>query len=59
MLRSSLCDYSAAFILVSETKTFTEAGTDDAPKRLYERKKEVVFKNCALFTDCISEIKLK
>ena len=56
MLKSSLCDYSAAYILVSGTKTFTGAGTDDAPKRLGERNKEVIFKNCGLFTDCTSEI---
>ena len=56
MLRSSLCDYSNAYIIVSRTVTITGAGADDAAKRLDERNKGVIFKNCAPFTDCISEI---
>ena len=32
MLRSSLCDYSDVYILVSGTITITEAGADDAAK---------------------------
>ena len=56
MLRSSLCDYSDAYILVSGTITITRAGNDDAAWRLDERNKGVIFKNCAPFTDCISEI---
>ena len=55
-LRSSLCDYSDAYILVSGTITFTGAGSDDAVRRLDEGNKGVIFKNCAPFTDCISEI---
>ena len=53
---SSLCDHSDAYILVSGTITITGAGTDDNAKRLDERNKGVLFKNCALFTDCISKI---
>ena len=56
MLRSSLCDYSDAYILVSGTVTITGAGADDAAKRLDERNKGVIFKNCAPFTESISEI---
>ena len=56
MLRSSLCNYGYAYILVSGTITITAAGADDAAKRLNERNKAVIFKNCAPFTDCISEI---
>ena len=56
MLRSSLCDYSDAYILVSATITTTGAGADDAAKRLDKRNKGVIIKNCAPFTDCISEI---
>ena len=56
MLRSSLCDYSDPYILVSGTITITGAGNKDAAKRLDERNKGVVFINCASFTDCISEI---
>ena len=59
MLRSRLCDYSDAYILVSGTITITGAGADDAAKRLDERNKGVIFKNCAPFTDSISEIILK
>ena len=54
--RSSLCDYSDAYILVSGFIPITGAGADDAVKRLDEKNKGVTFKNCAQFTDCISEI---
>ena len=50
MLRSSLCDYADAYILVKGTTTITGAGDDDAEKRLEERDKGVIFKNCAPFT---------
>ena len=56
MLRWSLCDYSDAYTLVSGTITNTEAGADNAAKRLSEKIIGVIFKNCAPFTDCISEI---
>ena len=56
MLKSKLCDYSDAYILVSGTITITGDGYDDAAKQADERGKRVIFKNCALFTDCISEI---
>ena len=56
MLRSNLCDYTDAYILVKGTITITGAGDNDAAKRLYERNKGVIFKNCAPFTKCISRI---
>ena len=56
MLKSSLCDCSAAHILVKETITITGAGDDAAARQAGERDKGVVFKNCAPFTNCISEI---
>ena len=56
MLRSRLCDYSDAYILLSGTITFTRAGADDTGKLLDGRNKGVIFKNCAPFTDCLSEI---
>ena len=56
MLRSSLCDYADAYILVKRTITITGAGEDDAAKRLDERNKGVIFKNCAPFTKCIRRI---
>ena len=55
MLRSSLCDYADAYILVKGAITVTDAKDDDATKRLDERNKDVVFKNCAPFTKCISK----
>ena len=54
MLRSNLCDYADAYILVKGTITITGAGNDDPAKRLDERNKVVIFKNCAPFTKCIS-----
>ena len=54
MLRSSLCDYSDACILVSRTTKITGEGDDDAAKQLNEINKRVIFKKGALFTDCIS-----
>ena len=59
MLRSNLCDYADAYILVKRTITITGAGDDDAAKRLDERNKGVIFKNCASFTKCISRINNK
>ena len=56
MLKSILCDYSDAYILVSGTIITTGAGTDGAAKRFNERNKRVTFENCAPFADCISEI---
>ena len=56
MLKSSLCDYSDAYILVKGTITITGAGNDAAARQADERDKVVIFKNCAPFTNCISEI---
>ena len=51
MLRLSLCDYSDAYILLSGTITAAEVAADAGNKGI-----RVVFKNCAPFTNCISEI---
>ena len=56
MLRSNLCDYADAYILVKGTVTITGAGANDAAKRLDERNKGVTFKNCAPFIKYISRI---
>ena len=56
MLKSSLYDYSDAYILVKGTITIAEAGTDAAARHADERDKGVAFKNCAPFINCISEI---
>ena len=49
ILKSSLCNYSDAFIPVT-------IRADDAAKRLDERNEGVIFKHCVLFIDCISKI---
>ena len=56
MLKSSLCDYSDAYILVKGTITITGAGVDAAARQADERDEGVAFKNCAPFTNWISEI---
>ena len=56
MLKSSLSDYSDAYILVKGTIIITGAGDDAAARQANERDKGVVFKNCAPFTSYISEI---
>ena len=56
MLKCSLCDYGDAYILVKGKITITGAGDDAAARRADERDKGVAFKNCAPFTNCISEI---
>ena len=56
MLKSSLCDYSDAYILVKGTITINGKGADAAARQADERDKGVSFKNCAPFINCISEI---
>ena len=56
MLKSSLCDYSDAYILVKGTITINGRGADAAAGQADERDKGAAFKNCAPFTNCISEI---
>ena len=52
MLSSNLCDSNDAYILVSGTITVTEVTAGRGNNGI-----EVVFKNCALFTNCISKIR--
>ena len=52
MLRSRLCDHSDAYILVKGTIIVTNTGTSAAPSN---RNKNVIFNNCAPFTDYTSE----
>ena len=56
MLRSSLFDYSEAYILVKGKTTITGTGDNAAARQADERDKGVAFKNCPPFTNCISEI---
>ena len=54
MLRSSLCDYSDASILVKgNISVNNNAGAGAAANNV---GKKVTFKNCAPFTNCISKI---
>ena len=54
MLRSSLCDYSDAYILVKGNITVNNTAADGAAAN--NANKKVIFKNCALFTRYISKI---
>ena len=54
MLRSSLCDYSDAYILVKWNMTVNNAAAEGAAAN--NAAKKVIFKNCAPFTNCISKI---
>ena len=54
MLRSSLCDYSDAYILVKgNISVNNDAGAGAAANNI---GKKVIFKNCAPFTSCINKI---
>ena len=46
MLKSSLCDYSDAYILVEGTIKITGAGNVAAARQADERNKCVIFTNC-------------
>ena len=54
MLKSSLCDYSHAYILVKGTIIVNSTAAEGADAN--NRNKKEIFKNCAPFTNCISEI---
>ena len=56
ILKFSLCDYSDAYILVKGKIMINGAGADAAATQADERDKGAAFKNCAPFTNCISEI---
>ena len=69
MLRSNLCDYADAYILVKGTiKIAGNAGPEPDPaaprnaalllaaRQADERDKGIIFKNCAPFTKCTSRI---
>ena len=57
MLGLSLCDYIDAYILVKWTITVIGEGTDDAAIAADRNNKQLVFKNWAPFTSCISDMK--
>ena len=59
MLRSNLCDYADAYILVKGTIRITGTGDDAAARQADERDKGAIFKNCAPLTKCTSRINNK
>ena len=54
MVRSSLCDFSDAYILVKGNTTVND--TPGAGAAANNTNKKIIFKNCAPFTNCISKI---
>ena len=54
MLKSGSCDYSDAYILVKGTISINNTAAQGAAANNIDKK--VIFKNCAPFTNCISEI---
>ena len=54
ILKSSLWDYSDVYILVKGTIAVSNTAAADADAN--NTNKKVIFKNCAQFTNCISEI---
>ena len=53
MLRTSLCDYSDSYILVSSIVTVPNTVAAAANPN---NRKNIIIKNCAPFTNCTSEI---
>ena len=56
MLNSSLCDYSNAYILVKGIITLVGQGAAAQARQNNRNDKQVLFKNPAPFTDCLTEI---
>ena len=54
MLRSSLCDYSDAYIVAKGNVTVNNRAGDGAAANNIGKK--LIFKNCAPFTNCISKV---
>ena len=57
MLRSNLCDYSDAYILVKGTITVTAPGVNNVAHNIRDkRNRPLILKNNALFVSCITRI---
>ena len=56
IIRWSLCVYSDSYILVKETIIFPNMAASSAA--VNNTNKKVIFKICATFTDCITEINI-
>ena len=50
--KSSLCDYSNAYIFVNRTMTVSNIETAGNPNN----RKNIIIKSCAPFTECINEM---
>ena len=59
MLKSSLCDYGDAYILVKGRNTIIGAENVATARKVGEINTNVIFKNCASFISCKSEINNK
>ena len=56
-LRSSLCDYSDAYILVKGTITVTALGANNGANNIRDKKnRPSILKNNSLFVSCITRI---
>ena len=56
MLKDIIFDYADAYMVVNGIITITGERADDDTNQADEEDKEVILKNYAPFTDCISEI---
>ena len=57
MLRSNLCDYSDAYILVKGTVTVTALGANNSANNIRDKKnRPLILKNNAPFVSCITRI---
>ena len=57
MLRSNLCDYSDAYILVKDTITVTAPGANNGANNIRDkRNRPLILKNNAPFVSCITRI---
>ena len=57
MLRSNLCDYSDAYILVKDTITVTALGVNNNADNIRDKRTiPLILKNNALFVSCITRI---
>ena len=54
MIRSNLCDYSDSYTCVKRTITVPNMAA--AAAAVNNTNKKVIFKNCAHFTACITEV---
>ena len=56
MLNTNLCDFSDVYLLVRGKVTVVWQGVNGTAIAADRNDEEVVFKNCAPFTSCISKI---